>query len=51
AVMGTLDGILDTISVPHSLLPLLGLLKSDGKLIMLGLPDKPLEVPVFPLRF
>ncbi|KAI3961314.1 hypothetical protein MKX01_007028 [Papaver californicum] len=51
AVMGTLDGILDTVSVPHSLLPLLGLLKSDGKLIMLGLPDKPLEVPVFPLLF
>ncbi|KAI3993411.1 hypothetical protein MKX01_010154 [Papaver californicum] len=35
AVMGTLDGILDTVSVPHSLLPLPGLLKSDGKLIML----------------
>ncbi|KAI3867625.1 hypothetical protein MKW98_006002 [Papaver atlanticum] len=51
AVMGTLDGIIDTISVPHSLLPLLGLLKSDGKLIMLGLPDKPFEVPVFPLIF
>ncbi|KAI3978854.1 hypothetical protein MKX01_016029 [Papaver californicum] len=51
AVMGTLDGVLDTVYVPHSLLPLLGLLKSDGKLIMLGLPDKPLEVPVFPLLF
>ncbi|KAI3886752.1 hypothetical protein MKX03_029808 [Papaver bracteatum] len=51
AVMGTLDGILDTVSVPHSLLPMLGLLKADGKLIMLGLPDKPLEVPVFPLLF
>ncbi|KAI3971276.1 hypothetical protein MKW92_019275 [Papaver armeniacum] len=51
AAMGTLDGILDTVSAPHSLLPLLGLLKSDGKLIMLGLPDKPFEVPVFPLLF
>ncbi|KAI3884420.1 hypothetical protein MKW92_032602 [Papaver armeniacum] len=47
----TLDGILDTVSAPHSLLPLLGLLKSDGKLIMLGLPDKPFEVPCFPLLF
>ncbi|XP_026391023.1 probable mannitol dehydrogenase isoform X2 [Papaver somniferum] len=51
AAMATLDGILDTVSGPHSLLPLLGLLKSDGKLIMLGLPDKPFEVPCFPLVF
>ncbi|XP_026415685.1 probable mannitol dehydrogenase [Papaver somniferum] len=51
AAMGTLDGILDTVSAPHSLSPLLGLLKSDGKLIMLGLPDKPFEVPCFDLLF
>ncbi|GMP66135.1 hypothetical protein CsSME_00026615 [Camellia sinensis var. sinensis] len=49
AAMGTMDGILDTVSAVHPLLPLLGLLKSHGKLIVLGAPDKPLELPVFPL--
>ncbi|KAL7094407.1 hypothetical protein ACP275_11G102000 [Erythranthe tilingii] len=47
--MGTMDGILDTVSAFHPLLPLIGLLKSHGKLIMLGAPDRPLELPVFPL--
>ncbi|CAL5403144.1 unnamed protein product [Camellia sinensis] len=47
--MGTMDGILDTVSAVHPLPPLIGLLKSHGKLIMLGAPDKPLELPVFPL--
>lgn len=47
--MGTMDGIIDTVSAPHSLLPLIGLLKSHAKLILLGVPDKPLELPVFPL--
>ena len=47
--MGTMDGIIDTVSAVHPLLPLLGLLKTDGKLVMVGLPDKPLEMPVFPL--
>ncbi|CAN1324469.1 Probable cinnamyl alcohol dehydrogenase 9, partial [Linum perenne] len=32
-----------------SLAPLLALLKPSGKLITLGLPDKPLELPIFPL--
>ncbi|KAJ1382153.1 hypothetical protein SESBI_44492 [Sesbania bispinosa] len=49
AAMGTLDGIVDTVSADHSLLPLLGLLKSHGKLVMVGGPPKPLELPVFPL--
>ncbi|KAF3440783.1 hypothetical protein FNV43_RR19069 [Rhamnella rubrinervis] len=31
------------------MMPLLGLLKSHGKLVLVGLPDKPLELPVFPL--
>ncbi|KAL7192631.1 hypothetical protein ACSBR2_024453 [Camellia fascicularis] len=47
--MGTMDGIIDTVSAPHPLLPLIGLLKSHGKLILVGLPEKPLELPVFPL--
>ncbi|XP_022855403.1 8-hydroxygeraniol dehydrogenase-like [Olea europaea var. sylvestris] len=45
---GTLDGIIDTVSAFHSLSPLLSLLKTDGKLIMVGAPNKPLEVPIFP---
>ncbi|KAF5938567.1 hypothetical protein HYC85_022826 [Camellia sinensis] len=47
--MGTMDGIIDTVSAPHSLLPLIGLLKSHGKLVLVGVPEKPLELPVFPL--
>ncbi|KAG2376665.1 hypothetical protein LR48_Vigan319s000800 [Vigna angularis] len=49
AVMGTFDGIIDTVSANHSLVPLIGLLKAHGKLIMVGAPEKPLEVPAFAL--
>ncbi|GAU23288.1 hypothetical protein TSUD_237420 [Trifolium subterraneum] len=49
AAIGTLDGIIDTVSAVHPLLPLIGLLKSNGKLVMVGAPEKPLELPVFPL--
>ncbi|XP_021714045.1 probable mannitol dehydrogenase [Chenopodium quinoa] len=49
AATGTLDGIIDTVSAPHPLLPLISLLKTEGKLITVGAPDKPLELPVFPL--
>ncbi|XP_024186147.1 probable mannitol dehydrogenase [Rosa chinensis] len=49
AAMGTMDGIIDTVSANHPLLPFIGLLKSQGKLIMVGAPDKPAELPVFPL--
>ncbi|XVF17388.1 hypothetical protein REPUB_Repub10bG0117400 [Reevesia pubescens] len=49
AAIGTLDGIIDTISAQHPLMPLLGLLKTDGKLVLVGAPDKPLELPAFPL--
>ncbi|KAL2246678.1 8-hydroxygeraniol dehydrogenase [Sesamum indicum] len=48
AAAGTLDGIIDTASGNHSLLPLVNLLKPHGKLILVGAPEK-LEVPVFPL--
>ena len=47
--MGTMDGIIDTVSAVHSLVPLIGLLKTHGKLVMVGAPEKPLELPVFPL--
>ncbi|KAK8673870.1 hypothetical protein V6N13_112179 [Hibiscus sabdariffa] len=48
-VIGTLDGIIDTVSAEHPLLPLIGLLKSNGKLILVGAPEKQLELPIFPL--
>ena len=47
--MGTIDGIIDTVSAVHPLLPLIYLLKSHGKFIMVGTPDKPLELPIFTL--
>ncbi|XP_026415609.1 probable mannitol dehydrogenase isoform X1 [Papaver somniferum] len=49
AAMGTMDGVIDTVSANHPILPLLNLLKAHGKLVMVGLPEKPLELPVFPL--
>ncbi|GMJ04007.1 elicitor-activated gene 3-2, CINNAMYL-ALCOHOL DEHYDROGENASE B2 [Hibiscus trionum] len=48
-VTGSLDGIIDTVSAEHPLLPLLGLLKSNEKLVLVGAPEKPLELPIFPL--
>ncbi|XP_056163116.1 probable mannitol dehydrogenase [Syzygium oleosum] len=47
--MGTMDGIIDTVSAMHVLLPLIGLLKNNGKLVMVGAPAKPLELLAFPL--
>ncbi|XP_031108336.1 8-hydroxygeraniol dehydrogenase-like [Ipomoea triloba] len=49
AAMSTLDGIIDTVSAVHPVLPLLCLLKTNGKLVMVGAPEKPLDLPVFPL--
>lgn len=49
AAAGTLDGILDTVAAHHPVQPLLSLLKPNGKLIVLGVIPKQLEVPVFPL--
>ncbi|KAI3992889.1 hypothetical protein MKX01_034239 [Papaver californicum] len=49
AAMGSMDGIIDTVSANHPLLPLIGLLKTQGKLVMVGLPEKTLEIPAFPL--
>ncbi|KAM4128085.1 hypothetical protein ACJW30_02G139300 [Castanea mollissima] len=46
AAQGTLDGIIDTVSAQHPLMPPLGLLKTQGKLVMVGAPEKPLELPL-----
>ncbi len=39
--MGTLDGIIDTVSAQHDISALLPLLKTNGKLILLGVPPAP----------
>ncbi|KAJ0987254.1 hypothetical protein J5N97_005610 [Dioscorea zingiberensis] len=49
AAMSTMDGIIDTVSASHLVMPLIYLLKPHGKLIMLGVVVKPLEVPVYSL--
>ncbi|KAJ0039719.1 hypothetical protein Pint_27730 [Pistacia integerrima] len=49
AAKGTMDGIIDTVSAPHPVLPLIGLIKSNGKIVLVGAPEKPVELPVFPL--
>jgi cinnamyl-alcohol dehydrogenase len=49
AAKSTLDSIIDTVSANHPILPLLELLKNHGKLIIVGVPSKPLEVPLFPM--
>lgn len=46
---GSFDFILDTASAPHDLDPYLGLLKQDGTMTLVGLPEKPPAVNVFSL--
>jgi uncharacterized zinc-type alcohol dehydrogenase-like protein len=46
---GKFDFILDCVSAPHDLNEYLGLLKLDGTLCQVGLPDKPLPVSAFSL--
>jgi len=41
----SLDYIIDTVSADHPLPPLLNLLKVNGKLVVVGLPSKPMVVP------
>ncbi|XP_010523573.1 PREDICTED: 8-hydroxygeraniol dehydrogenase-like [Tarenaya hassleriana] len=47
--MNTMDAIIDTVATYHPLPPLIGLLKTRGTLVMVGVSDKPLELPVLPL--
>ncbi|OIW18184.1 hypothetical protein TanjilG_31304 [Lupinus angustifolius] len=49
AAIRTMDYIIDTIPSDHSLNSLLSLLKPNGKLITVGLLNKPLELTTFPL--
>ncbi|KAL2348991.1 hypothetical protein Fmac_002991 [Flemingia macrophylla] len=47
--MGTMDAIIDTVSADHSIQSLIGLLKTFGKLILVGGPPLPFEVLARPL--
>ncbi|CAA0832217.1 Probable cinnamyl alcohol dehydrogenase 6 [Striga hermonthica] len=47
AAAGTMDGIIDTVPAAHEVGPLLGMLKVGGRLVVVGLPEKPLEVAAF----
>ncbi|XP_065629279.1 probable mannitol dehydrogenase [Quercus suber] len=45
----TMDGIIDTVSSPHPILPLIDLLKTNGKFIVVGVPIEAPEIPYIPL--
>ncbi|EHA8590695.1 Cinnamyl alcohol dehydrogenase 3 [Cocos nucifera] len=47
----SLDYIIDTVAAKHSLGPILELLTVRGTLVLVGAPDKPLDLPSFPLIF
>ncbi|CAM6011001.1 unnamed protein product [Sphagnum balticum] len=49
AAAGTVDYIIDTVSASHPLDPYLSTLKLDGKLVMVGIPVKPLSIHAFSL--
>ncbi len=46
---GSFDFLIDTVSAPHDLNVYLSLLRRDGSMVLVGIPDKPAEVSAFPL--
>jgi len=46
---GTFDFILDTVSANHDMNALLNLLKRDGSLVLVGAPEKPMDIAAFSL--
>lgn len=48
---GSFDFILDAVSAEHDINAYINLLKIDGNLTMVGAPEKPLQIAVFPLLF
>jgi cinnamyl-alcohol dehydrogenase len=44
-----MDGIMNTASASMSMYAYLALLKPQGKMILLGLPEKPLQISAFSL--
>ncbi|KAJ4963688.1 hypothetical protein NE237_023627 [Protea cynaroides] len=49
AAAATMDGIIDTVSADHPLLPLINLIKTNGKIVCVGAPEHPPQLPIFPL--
>ncbi|XBH81153.1 hypothetical protein VPH35_106765 [Triticum aestivum] len=49
AAMSSKDGIINTVSANIPMAPLLRLLKPNGKMILVGLPEKPMEISPFAL--
>ena len=50
-VANTFDFILDTLSAPHDYNKYVGLLKTGGTMICVGLPTEPIQVPAFNIVF
>ena len=48
---GSFDFILDAVSADHDINALLGMLRRDGNLTLVGAPEKPLQVSAFALLF
>ena len=48
---GSFDFILDCVSADHDINALLGMLRRDGNLTLVGAPEKPFPVSAFPLIF
>ena len=48
---GSFDFILDAVSADHDINALLGLLRRDGNMTLVGAPEKPLSVAAFNLLF
>ncbi|KAK3020119.1 hypothetical protein RJ639_005257 [Escallonia herrerae] len=48
-LLGTMDGIIDTVSADHPMPPLIDLLKCHATLVLVGAPNKPLEIELVPL--
>ena len=42
-----MDGIIDTVSAGHQIVPLLALLKPMGQMVVVGTPSTPLELPAY----
>lgn len=49
SLQGKFDFILNTVSAPHSYSTYMNLLKTNGTMIVVGVPPKPAEIPAFDL--
>lgn len=48
-LQGNFDFIIDTVSATHDYISLLGMLKANGSMIIVGAPPEPIQVPGFAL--